>query len=712
MKRKKRLVWIFRLLVLGLFLLWFFWPLRISVEQKWIFYDRNEEVLFSEKAFAETTGIPDFSELEKWVSAVEDQDFRSHFGVDFSSALRAAIQNFRAKEVISGASTISMQVVRQNFLAEVKHDFRYKIRQTLLALRLDAQLSKAEIFQLYAKQSYFGNGAVGFDGAARRYFSKNIEALNLGEKAVLVGILPRPDTWSPIANPQKAEERKNQVLGIWEDQDLISVEELDFWQAQKIELNPDEIIEIHAPHFVLFTKAEIENSESCDLRNVAEVRVHTTVDKDLHQKVLDIARKNLDTKRNKNISNAAAVILNQQNEILTMLGSADFFDIGISGNVNLTTASREMGSTLKPFLFALALESGFSPADEIIDERTSFLTERGSYSPQNYKHDTEYGSVRFREALSGSYNISAVTLLDRIGVGNFFSFLELLDFNFKKSPAEVGLALVLGSGESRLLDLTSAFSIFPQKGIHTKPKFFTEVRNKKDEVICTAADFFPEPQRKISPETAEWILHALSDREARWGVFSRSSSLDFEFDVAVKTGTSQDFRDNYTVGSSSQFTVGVWVGNADGTPMYMSSGNEGAGPFWHSILRELHPTKPPNFSFTSDRRNVQICRRPFESMPYCSEKIVEFLLPSEIKNMRSTEKPKLTIAFPAEGDRFHPDSKISVEVRGASEDLRILFDRKEVGEIIDNLTVGKHEIAVVAGNERAEISIFVESEEF
>ncbi|MCF7845760.1 MAG: transglycosylase domain-containing protein [Candidatus Peribacteraceae bacterium] len=707
MRHKERFFWIFPLIILILFLVWLSLPLQIVSEQKWVFYDLEGELLFSEKAFAEAHGV-DFSSLESWVSAVEDQDFRSHLGVDLSSVLRAAIQNVRERDIVSGASTITMQVVRQNFLENERHDLWYKLRQALLALRLDAHLSKGEIFQLYAKQSYFGNGAVGFDGAARRYFSKDIEALTLGERAVLVGILPRPDTWNPLANAEKAEERKDLVLNIWQQQGLISTEKRDFWQQQEIALKPDEVIEIHAPHFVLFVKDQLENSTVCDVSQAAEIRVQTTVDKSLHQKVLKLARDNLDKKSDKNISNASAVVLDEQNEILTMLGSTDFFDTSIAGNVNLTTASREMGSTLKPFLFTLALENGLSPADEIIDERKSFLTEDGSYAPQNYRDNMEYGHVRFREALTGSYNISAVTLLDRIGIDRFFVFLEYLGFHFKKSPDDVGLALVLGSGESRLLDLASAFSMYQQKGIQSSPRFFSEVRDENDAVICQAEDFFPEPERKISLETAEWILHALSDREARWRVFSRSSSLDMEFDVAVKTGTSQDFRDNYTVGSTSEYTVGVWVGNADGTPMHMSSGNEGAGPFWRAIMRELHPFSPPDFKFSSERDEVQICRRPFENMPNCSEKIVEFLLPEELTDLQTTQRPEFAIAFPNEGDRFHPDSKISVKTRGGIGEVRILFDGVESGDIIEDVTLGEHEIMALSGDERAKITILVE----
>ncbi|NJP03690.1 hypothetical protein HC823_00135 [Candidatus Gracilibacteria bacterium] len=284
--------------------------------------------------------------------------------------------------------------------------------------------------------------------------------------------------------------------------------------------------------------------------------------------------------RKKTFQNASVVVLNSLGEIEVMLGSVDFFDDQIDGNVNLSTAYREMGSTLKPFLFALALESGFSPADELKDERQSFASELGSYSPRNYDPHKEYGQVRFREALAGSYNISAVALLDKMGVESFYGFLQAIGFRIEKTPAETGLALVLGSGESRLIDLVRAFQIFPQKGQLLPIRFFTSVEDAHENVLFGAKTFYPSSKAVVSVSTAEWIIHALSDKTARWSNFPQGNALELEFDAMAKTGTSQDFRDNYVVGASSQYTVGVWAGNADGTPMRASSGLSGAGPIW------------------------------------------------------------------------------------------------------------------------------------
>jgi penicillin-binding protein 1C len=697
------------LLLMGIF---FVIPVQIPVQQRWVFYDRQGSVLFSEKNFS-TTSSPDFIALEPWVSSIEDNSFRSHSGVSIVSLFRATKQNFQEKSVVSGGSTLTMQLARQLFLAEESHSFSYKLKQIFWALKLETRLTKDEIFNLYAQRVYLGSGATGFDGAAKRYFSKDVPALTLGERAVLVGTLPRPDTWNPLANAEMAKQRRNLVLSQWAEQGLITPEELIFWKETPLLLHPTESTEIHAPHFVFWVKQQLAPLISS---HVPEVHVRTTLDKNSYQSILQLVRKVTENSEHKNISNASVVVLNSQGEIEVMLGSVDFFNTGIDGNVNLSTASREMGSTLKPFLFALALESGFSPTDELLDERQSFLSDSGAYSPRNYDPQKEYGSVRFREALAGSYNISAVSLLDKMGVEPFYAFLKKIGFHIEKTPAETGLALVLGSGESRLIDLTAAFQIFPQKGFLLPLKYFSSVTDGNGNILVDPKTFYPEKKRVMSLSTAEWIIHVLSDKIARWSNFPQGNALELEFDTLAKTGTSQDFRDNFVVGASSQYTVGVWAGNADGTPMRASSGLSGAGPIWQGVMQSIHTEPPSPFSFQSQRKEAEICRRPSSNLgsnsnSSCPEKITEFLTEKELADMSQKiviNSQGIRISFPNQGDRFHRDSKISVRTKNSKGAVQIFLDGKKTPAVLENLSLGRHVIRVESDGESDEIEVFVE----
>lgn len=698
---------------LGIFFFWLNTSLDFNEPQKWVFYDKNEAILFTEKPYFQISEKTDFEKIKKVLLAVEDKRFYNHFGVDMKALVRAFWSNFNSQEITSGASTITMQLARILFLPKEKHNLWYKIRQIFYAWKLEYHFSKDEILQMYLHRVYLGKGANGFAEASNRYFSKKTNLLTLDEIATLVGTLPRPDSWNLITNFTQSQERKKIVLSQLKKQGVIDDSEFKFYTQEKIKIKPFDSNQIHAPHFVLWAKKQLENKISS---NISFVQVYTTIDKEKYQKALEIVRKNIEErKETENISNASIVSLElPSNELRVMLGSVDFFEKEIDGFVNMTTATRELGSTLKPFLFSLALENGFSPTDELRDERDSYLTEKGSYSPRNFDPHHEYGRVRFREALANSYNISAVNLLEKIGLQPFHEFLKTLGLSLHQDSQEVGLSLILGSGESSLLSLTKAYSIFPQKGALKSVKFFTKVTNHQDKELLNWQDFESDSQTILKPSTAEWITHVLSDASIRWQNFSRGNPLELEFETAAKTGTSQDFRDNFVIGFSPHFLTGVWVGNADGTPMHTSSGIEGAGPIWNGVMRILNTEKKAEFQFSSNRQEVQICRLPWQKFPDCSETITEFLSPSELENLSKKKNtfhfPQIAISFPGNGDRFHPDSSISIKVRNVvdEEAVKYFLDGKETGEILSSVPIGKHLISVELEGKKDRIEIFVE----
>jgi penicillin-binding protein 1C len=668
-------------------------PLPFSKEeQRWIFYDNAGEILFSE--------IPHYQKysrnerLEKYLIAIEDQNFYSHLGVDFGALVRASFQNLKQKKVTSGASTITMQLARMLFLEGEKHDYQYKFQQIFYALKLEVQFNKDEILKMYLSHAYFGNNATGISAAAKAYFNKPTSALSTAEMATLIGIIPRPDTWNPIVNKKMAHFRRDGVLNILQEKEMITSADFQLYTAQEIKTVSVSPTEFRAPHFVIWAKKKLASK----LENASgEIHVRTTLDGKKYKKILKVIRENIENSRIKNISNMSAVALSvPENSLEIMLGSQDFFNKELEGEVNMTTASRETGSTLKPFLFSLALEKGMSPLTEIRDERQSFLTDLGSYSPRNFEPEREHGNVRFREALNNSYNIAAVDLLSKVGTKDFQNLLFELELQPQNSDSE-DLSMILGTGESSLLKLTNAYAIFSQNGVLKDIKFFTQINGNNGNILLNWKDFKKSAKQIFQESTSDWIRHSLSDAPARWWNFSQGNPLELPFPSAAKTGTSQDFRDNYVVGFSSEKVVGVWAGNTDGKPMNTSSGIEGAGETWHTIMQILHDNFPQKFIYNSAREEVSVCKNSNQNNQKCAEEMIEFLLPRE-QDFQNQKKQlnKFSISYPGAGDIFHPDSPILIDVRNVptGEIVHYFLDGEEVENLIRHLSQGQHIISV------------------
>ncbi len=673
---------------IGIFLVW---PLTLkSSPTSWFFYDDAGEVLYQESAvIASPTEYPKFL-LESLVM-LEDQEFYRHGGVDFKALLRAALQNARSNEVLSGASTLTMQLARLEFLPRSQRNWWYKIRQAFFALKLEQKLTKDEILNRYLAQVNLGNGAYGFENAARRYFSKDLSQLSIGETTILLAIVQNPSRFNPITNPERSLVRRNFILSRLETVEIINSSEYKYWVNTPIKLKPEINNVITAPHFVFWVKSQLAFLDG----KTPEVHVYTTLDKKLYEDSLVIVRETI--KRNekeKKITNGAVVVLDKANRIKVMIGSLNFFDDRIDGAVNLATAYRQSGSVLKPFLYSLALDNGFSPATALTDLKTIFSS---GYLPRNFDINQENGAVRFREALANSYNIAAVDLLNQIGIESFYYFLEQLGLNLKQSSDSLGLSMILGASESSLLNLTQAYSVFTHQGALNDLTFINSVKNKAGDTLYEPP--VSVPRKVLSSASAEWGQHVLSDNAARWKNFSRGNSLELPFASGAKTGTSQAFRDNWVLGFSPRYTVGVWVGNADGTPMVSSSGMQGAGPMWQGVMQRLHRAgSVPAFKYSSDRRLSTACRRP--EILVCGEKVSVFLTEKEYVRLnetsRKSEKHVLEIVYPAEGDTFVEGSDLLIQLRGPNQQgLTYTFDEEIfVGPIFNNLPLGRHFIEV------------------
>lgn len=502
--------------------------------------------------------------LVQGLIAVEDRTFYDHHGVSLRGIGRAFLKNIKAGGVREGGSTITQQLVRSS-RAATGRSVVTKVHEAWLALKVDARLSKEQILEQYLNTAYFGHQAYGVSAAAKTYFGKTPSVLSIGESALLIGLLNAPDALDPYDNVPGALKRRDIVLSVLNDQGVITAEQYEDAIHEPIRLGSSRI-DIQAPHFVLWLLHERPEA-------FVGSEIRTTIDLDLQTDAQEIVESKLALLADKNVTSAAVVVLDAHTgDILAMVGSADYFDSERDGAVNVALASRQPGSALKPFTYALAFERGFTPASTVNDTEVQYRTQQGDpYLPRNYDYD-EHGLVRLREALANSYNIAAVRMLENVGVQSLLSLLKAAGITtLNETPEHYGLALTLGDGEVKLLELTSAFGVFARGGKTLRPKSMLS-----DPIVAG---------EEIMDSRIAWLIaDILSDPLARLPQFSGDGPLNFDVPVAAKTGTTRNSRDNWTIGFTGDRIVGVWVGNADNSPMRGTSGITGAAPIFHDVL--------------------------------------------------------------------------------------------------------------------------------
>jgi len=541
---------------------------------KLLYESRNEN--FGSQEYLPLKDIPE--DAVKIAVAVEDGTFYSHIGISLKGITRAAWQNFIAGDIVSGGSTITQQLVR-NRLQPEHRNYLYKVKEILLALKLETRMSKDEILESYLNDVYFGHQAYGLQAAAKTYFNKNAAELSPAESSFLIGLIQSPDSYDPFKNFDLAQKRHETVIGILRRAKTFNEEELSEMENEPINLSSGKI-QILAPHFVMWVLDKLKNDTN-EANEANEASIKTTLDLDLQSEAERIIENHLKDLADKNVTSAAAVVLDAvTGEVLTMVGSGDYFDYEHDGAVNVALSSRQPGSALKPFTYALALKNGATAATTISDIETQFFTQEGNpYIPRNYDYGY-HGLVRYREALANSYNICAVKVLEKVGVQNLMDFLKSAGITtLDKSPEFYGLALTLGDAEVKLLELTKAYAMFARGGKTLNIKTFL------DENV-------PDGKRVLDEKIAWLITDILDDDSARLPEFGEGGPLEFGFPVAAKTGTTRNSRDNWTIGYTPDRVVGVWVGNADNTPMRETSGVTGAGPIFHEIMVAATKNRP------------------------------------------------------------------------------------------------------------------------
>lgn len=567
---------------------------RIVSESTKIYDRTGKVVLFDVHGNVRRTVVPleNISDYVKWATiAIEDQNFYTHNGVEPKAILRAVLTNLRDGNLLSGqgGSTITQQIIKNALLTTDKKISR-KIKEWVLAPRLEAKLTKDEILSLYLNEIPYGGTVYGVQEASRRFFAKDAKDLTIVESAYLAALPQAPTYFSPYGNNKEAlENRKNKVLREMRRLNFITEQEFNDAMQTKVDFQKQEDYGIKAPHFVMYIREQLEEKYGVDEVEKGGLKVTTTLDWELQQEAEEIAKKwaLINTERY-DAENASIVAIDPNTgQILTMVGSRDYFDEKIDGNFNIATASRQPGSSIKPIIYAEAFNKGYTPETVVFDVPTEFSTTCYSggncYSPQNYD-DTFRGPISLRSALAQSLNVPAVKTLYLAGIEDSLNLAKQMGLETLTSAKQYGLTLVLGGGEVRPLDMAGAYSIFAADGIKRETTGILQVEDKKGKKI---EEFQIKESRVLPEQTARLISSVLSDNVARTPSFGSSSPLHFgSINVAAKTGTTNDYRDTWIVGYTPSISVVAWAGNNDNRSMQKLTAGFIVAPMWNEFMQK------------------------------------------------------------------------------------------------------------------------------
>ncbi|MDI6602496.1 MAG: PBP1A family penicillin-binding protein [Patescibacteria group bacterium] len=572
-------------------------------------YDRSGEILLYEiygeekRAWVPLKKIPEY--LKEAIIATEDANFYQHPGIDFKGIINAVLANLRIMKPIYGGSTIPQQLIRSTFLSLEKTAER-KTREIILSLELDRRYSKEQILEWYLNQIPFGRNAYGVEAASQTYFRKSVWEISLAEAATLAALIKAPSFYS--MNLDELLIRKDYVLNRMVSEGFLSQEEAE--AAKKEEINIIELSQpILAPHFTLWVKQQLEEKYGREFLEQRGLKILTTLDWELQQMAEKIVKEGVKNNKIYNSHNAALVAINPKTgEILAMVGSADYFGQpypkdctpglnckfdpkfnAVVGTKNLP--GRQPGSAFKPFVYVTAFQKGYSDKTIVDDSPTCWPQARGSWCPQNFD-GLFRGPVTLRSALAQSLNVPSVKVLDSLaGYLDSIKTAQAMGITTLEDPKKYGLSIVLGGAEVKLLDMASAYGVLANDGLRVPPNAILKIEDSKGKVIFENKK---TPMRVLESKATRLINDVLSDNEARTPMFGPRSNLYFEnYQVAAKTGTSQDSRDGWLIGYTPSIVTGVWVGNNDNTPMLKKAAELLAGPIFNKFMKKALLKYPP-----------------------------------------------------------------------------------------------------------------------
>lgn len=625
-----------------------------------IIRDRKGRVLYKVYKDANRIKLP-WDQIPQLVKdatlAIEDANFYQHHGIELRAIARAFLFNLKQENInlYQGGSTITQQLVK-NRLLEPKKTYQRKIREILLAAWTELQFSKKDIFTMYLNEVGYGGPAYGIEAASQMYFGKGAKDLDLAEAAFLAGLPAAPTTFSPFGEkPELSTRRQMQVLERMLKLGMIKEKDYQEAKNKKLVFAPQKI-DIAAPHFVMFVKDQMVQKLGEAKVSQGGLDVVTTLDLDIQKKAEEIVKKQIsEIKDRYNIHNAAALVTDPKTgEILAMVGSVDYFDTANKGYVNVTNMPRQPGSSIKPVNYAYAFEHGYLPTNTIEDSPVVYVAKGSTeiYAPKNYDGQF-HGTVTLRSALANSYNVPAVKLLNSYGVDKMVEEGVKMGIKSWINPPKAGLSLTLGGAEVTILDMARAYQTIANLGVRKELRVVKEIRDSNNSNItylyyqnqgnknpgqAQAAENstqYQNDQQVISPVSAYWLIDVLSDNVARLPAFGPYAKLTIpNHKVAVKTGTSNEFRDNWTIGFTPDYLTAVWVGNNDGSFMNKNlvSGITGAAPIWNEIMSSILANESPkDFPKPTGLVPVKICAvNGLLTCPNCPQEKIEYFTADKI----------------------------------------------------------------------------------
>lgn len=619
-KLKKRHQWL--LLFIGLFIagvigtIYFFvlkdlpLPTKLnssSTPQSTQIFDRNQKLLYTiysakNQSFVPLSQIPKY--MQEATIAVEDKDFYKHGALDFRGIFRSLVSIIVHKE-LQGGSTLTQQLVKNSLLTPERTILR-KIKEVILAFATESIYKKDKILEMYLNQIPYGGTTYGIEAASQVFFDKKAKDLTLAQAALLAGLPEAPTTNSPFgSHPEYAKQRQEAILNKMFEQKYITQKQRDAAKKEALKFETFSN-NISAPHFVLYVKDLLIKKYGEKMIEEGGLQVTTSLDSEIQEETQNIVTENVDKLERYHATNGSALVTNPATgEILAMVGSKDYFDETIDGNVNITISSRQPGSSIKPINYAVGLIRGYTGATAFVDAPICFPTNEGKkYCPANYDGKWQ-GIIQMRYALGNSINIPAIKMLKLNGVPAMIATASAMGITTFTEPEKYGLSLTLGGGEITMLEMATAYGVFANGGYRINLHPILKIIDNRGKVID---EYNPPPSpifgKKVLPEGVAFIISdILADNNARLAEFGPNSALKVANQVvSAKTGTTNDFRDNWTFGYTPDYVVASWVGNNDNTPMNnIASGITGAAPIWHDIMTYLledktsHPSsRPPN----------------------------------------------------------------------------------------------------------------------
>lgn len=570
-----------------------------KIAQTSTIYDRTGEHVLYEMHGEKNRKIVAHDQLPNFARqatiATEDANFYHHIGIDPLSVIRALKVNIENNGILQGGSTITQQLARSAFLSK-ERTLKRKFLEAIFALKIERHYSKDEILDQYLNEVPYGANAYGLETASETYFGKSARDLTLDEAAFLAALPKAPSYYSPY-NTHGAETitRQKYIIGRMAELGFINEQErnsaLEINTLSKIKKPVQPIV---APHFVFYVLEQLEEKYGKEFVQTGGFEIYTTLNLDMQKLGEDVVAKGAAKNISRGATNAALVAVNPKNgDILTMVGSKDFFDKTIDGEVNIATSLQQPGSSFKPFAYATAFEKGYQPETKILDAPTNFGPDGSgrNYIPRNYD-GRFHGLLTMREALAQSLNVPAIKTLYLAGIDDTIAMAHKLGITTLNERSRYGLSLVIGGGDVKLVDMASAFSVFANDGVKNPARSILKITDRNGNIIEESR---LNPQRVLNDQIARKIDSILSDNKARTPIFGPKSPLILSDGrpVAAKTGTTQEFRDAWTVGFTPQISVGVWAGNNNNRPM--KGGSDGvfvAAPIWNEFMTKVMTGQP------------------------------------------------------------------------------------------------------------------------